>query len=131
MARVGEHKRDDLFCNGIGVGTGCIHHIHVPATGIFSVDRIISRSCPYNNLKVRQCVNDRCRHVLAAHYQRVGILMFRRQIRDGCRFILHNLIRTPGLKRLAGNSLKLGWNEYLLHVFLLPGKVCSIVHPLL
>lgn len=121
MARVGQHQRNHLFGDGVGVGARRVHHIHVPRTGMLDVDRVVSRPGANDHLERRQGVDDGRRDLFRTDDHGVGIRMLGSK---GCkirRIVLDDFILPMLAERLASNAIELGRNQYFFHRFLSVG----------
>ena len=118
MTGISEHERNDLFSNGIGISAGSIHHIDFALPRIFRVDRVVPCTGTDNHLESRQCIDQFRGYLLAANNKCIGVGMLCRKSHKLSLSVLYNGITPVSLKKLLGNCVEFGWNQYFFHSFL-------------
>ena len=114
VAAGGEHHRDDLFGDRVGVGAGGVHHVDVMFARIFDVDRIETGPGADDQLELRQQVDDFRRDFFAADDQHFGVGVGLDQIGERSGAVEHHVVSAVG-QHGGGEFVQFSGNQYLAH----------------
>ena len=108
----GQNHGNHLFCHGVGVCAGGVHHVDILCAGVDIIDVVIAGACANHTLEPGQGIHDFGCDFFGTDDDAGGIGMSGHHVFDGDAVVLHNII--PGSNQRGGCGLvEFGRNQNL------------------